>query len=1240
MAKKVKMPGRIESTSLDGIVTGAAEIYDDGKEKMQNVINTEVSAELLRLENEKQDNLTFDNAPTEDSRNPVTSGGVFTAEKALSDAIEAILILIPSAATALNQLADKNFVNSSIATDTATFRGTSAIGLSEAQFLEWANGLTHDMNDYVFWQTIDEAGNTIFKRYKWNGTQWLYEYTLNNSSFTADQWAAIMSGITSALVEKLNGLPTNAALQQALNSKQNSLTFDNVPTEGSNNPVKSGGVYNAVKAEEDARLNLAQTVSEIGGDVSQIEDVIPAGATELNQLVANASMEAYVASIIQNITSSFTLATADGHINLTLTQTNGQVATLTLTSSDIASAQDVANLQQLYNNLQQSKPVPVIALPETGQQQGVIYRLAGTTSYSDYMWNGSTWVLMATYNNAVDPRPKKASQNLVTSGGVFDNMGALDVSELNATENPHTPAIYVNLSAALAAIPTDYQKGGMRIQFIQGTVQSSDNKYVQYRYMLQYENTTAGRDAFVNTKNWQGIDNEPLIDSDNLINSDSIARADFGITGTINFKRVFNGGIYHSNSSIEIPLKSGVMYPIILNNESEIDNVFVYYINNDNTKTSAKSITKGEQTTITPPEDKKGIALYKSSTGYKLVSISLTNPNSLKEYIESSDNVPTENSGKLIKSGAVYKELYGYNETYNFTHTTENGTFNFHIPAGNYTVSSNYTDLYSGLSLYFKDAEGNIITSDPIRTYINNGLQIDVDVEKIELYGSISTQGILSIIFASSEHTGGIKDDLNELQNDVSYLSSGLSLQKDILLNEEQVTVTGTGQYVNKTILTLEGNDIDNNCWYYFEADSFSGSQSAAPLTIIATINGVRTTVANSRVNPDALCFYNTNGNSVTKLQFVLYPLSSGAVFNGVRIYKMVDAVPYNVLDNVATSVVQKEALSRVVPSTTCKTIAHRGWNATAPKCMLSAVLEAKKNLCSIVENDVFNSKDEQLIMWHDTTLAYLIQIQDINGYILYLDPTLMGELTTEYGDELYYNITSPLYWLNPTTNNLYTWDGSQYVASSVDVETLIIPDVSHLSVKSFNLADLKRFDFGIWKNVKYKGETIPTFEEWVSYCKCIGVDIYIDKKINDTLMAEKIEEMVTIVRRHGMLRHATWLGFYPEVRTYDPKARCVLLTTPTSEMVNDQTLLQALEDGGEYSIIFEPEITQLTAENAALALDKGFGLEAYYVEFFPYDIPKSTIFQNMINAINLGCQGLTMDYYTVEDAIYGKYLK
>ena len=111
-----------------------------------------------------------------------------------------ILDLIPSAASTSNQLADKAFVNSGIATSTATFRGTSATGLSETQFKNWANGLTHDINDYVYWNTTDSAGNTLYKRYMYDGSAWVFEYTLNNSSFTAAEWAAIQSGITSAKV--------------------------------------------------------------------------------------------------------------------------------------------------------------------------------------------------------------------------------------------------------------------------------------------------------------------------------------------------------------------------------------------------------------------------------------------------------------------------------------------------------------------------------------------------------------------------------------------------------------------------------------------------------------------------------------------------------------------------------------------------------------------------------------------------------------------------------------------------------------------------------------------------------------------------------------------------------------------------------------------------------------------------------------------------------------------------------
>lgn len=109
--------------------------------------------------------------------------------------------IIPSQASTENQLADKDFVNSSIATATAEFVGT----FNSIEDLE-AIIVVND-NDYGFVAEVDEAGNTVYNRYKYNGGEgWLFEYALNNSSFTAEQWAAIQSGITAQLVEKLNNI--------------------------------------------------------------------------------------------------------------------------------------------------------------------------------------------------------------------------------------------------------------------------------------------------------------------------------------------------------------------------------------------------------------------------------------------------------------------------------------------------------------------------------------------------------------------------------------------------------------------------------------------------------------------------------------------------------------------------------------------------------------------------------------------------------------------------------------------------------------------------------------------------------------------------------------------------------------------------------------------------------------------------------------------------------------------------
>ena len=217
--------------------------------------------------------LVFDTVPTAGSLNPVTSGGIKQAIDAATPSdydqvrsqvsqnafdIGAIEGKIPSQASAQNQLADKDFVNSSIATNTATFRGTynlvSDLGLTTSATHEQvavaikaklaALSITPDHNDYCFVQVPrTDAEPTVIARidrYKCSVedgvASWDYEWSLNNSSFTAAQWAAINSGITSALVEKLGALPTAEALAAALAGKASTadatLTpiYSNTPT--------------------------------------------------------------------------------------------------------------------------------------------------------------------------------------------------------------------------------------------------------------------------------------------------------------------------------------------------------------------------------------------------------------------------------------------------------------------------------------------------------------------------------------------------------------------------------------------------------------------------------------------------------------------------------------------------------------------------------------------------------------------------------------------------------------------------------------------------------------------------------------------------------------------------------------------------------------------------------------------------------------------------------------------------
>lgn len=166
--------------------------------------------------------------------------------ESLTNRVVSIEDKIPAQASSSNQLADKDFVNSSIATNTATFRGT----FNSVAELEAYSG-EKDNNDYAFVTGVDSLGNTYYDRYKYNGSSWVYEYRLNNSSFTSAQWASINSGATTA---NIGQIATNTSDISSLQTSKQDVISDLAT-------IRAGAALGATSTQKITATNPALTSS-------------------------------------------------------------------------------------------------------------------------------------------------------------------------------------------------------------------------------------------------------------------------------------------------------------------------------------------------------------------------------------------------------------------------------------------------------------------------------------------------------------------------------------------------------------------------------------------------------------------------------------------------------------------------------------------------------------------------------------------------------------------------------------------------------------------------------------------------------------------------------------------------------------------------------------------------------------------------------------------------------------------
>lgn len=215
-----------------------------------------------------QEKLTFDTTPTQNSTNPVTSGGVKSYVDNVASNIEeqippAITVDSALSSTSENPVQNK-VVNEAI--DVVSETATNAFNIAD-------NIISGDQTAYKAYR--DGSGNNIEDTYA-KKTEIPAEYTLPVAD--SDTLGGVKPVAKTSEMTQDVGVDSDGALYT-----KPAPPVDSNPTSGSDNPVSSGGVYSALQGK--------QNTLTAGDGISIDDGVISATGTEI-QWATDAEIEA------------------------------------------------------------------------------------------------------------------------------------------------------------------------------------------------------------------------------------------------------------------------------------------------------------------------------------------------------------------------------------------------------------------------------------------------------------------------------------------------------------------------------------------------------------------------------------------------------------------------------------------------------------------------------------------------------------------------------------------------------------------------------------------------------------------------------------------------------------------------------------------------------------------------------------------------------------------------------------
>ena len=164
------------------------------------------------------------------------------------------------------------------------------------------------------------------------------------------------------------------------------------------------------------------------------------------------------------------------------------------------------------------------------------------------------------------------------------------------------------------------------------------------------------------------------------------------------------------------------------------------------------------------------------------------------------------------------------------------------------------------------------------------------------------------------------------------------------------------------------------------------------------------------------------------------------------------------------------------------RSINHMGYNLTTPENTEWSFDAAKYNGFNYVETDVRLTKDRVPVLLHDATI-------------------------------------------NRTARNA---DGSKLQGN--------------VYLSSLTFDEVRKYDFGIFFNEKYKGTKIPSLEEFIAQCRKLGLHPYLELKSDVGYSEEDIKKIVSIVQKYKWQYNTTWISYSDHllkmVRELLPEAR------------------------------------------------------------------------------------------------------